>query len=963
MMKRFLPLLLGLALSAPLIGDFTPPLTAKAADAPSEGTVQHSFAYEAQNIHAKYIQDQVPANITEEYRDTVATNYQQNTVPDLYDKNASYSRIVVDAPASGDYILDVSTYNANANLSLWVYVNSYGNKTSTSLSGAGWWVKEKLEYSPLTVTLEEGVNVIVLQWNHWGNLVTFALDDRLTLKDFGSTEEGVYNQADFAWNCVWVENPQETLWNPDLYPEFTYIKQDGSAEYEGAAELIFTPASDSYSLDLDIQVDVSAGLESSLAFAIDGGTRQTYVFQTPEIGTEATIHLPSWFLEDIGYEPGRENDLRITQTDGTQQIRVLGLSESTVVDARPGETTDHVISGDELKSSVLVKGRSLAIEEGIALDWSGSGIAFDITGGGDVRASFNALSNTMNTRFAVEIDGEFTGYAAPTENALIATGLSEETHRIELTKTSEANGGLTNLLSITVGEGTTIAPASEKDTKMLFLGGSIICGNQMDENGDEDQYQAFANLLAKAWDADYQVVAASGRGLIQGTLGESGWAADNTKQIGHIWTKTSYFRDSEAEYAVDSYVPDAIVLNVGNNDIGQCEKFGNTEGDVAAECAKFIEETLLVKYPNAKVIFAWGIGTTHSDTATAAFQSAIEGIESPNVSFVNFDPQIQGQGGHPSYYQHDYIASVISETLAEMTSEEDPYVRKYCWQSQEFEDATIKNSPNAKLHVYPETKGQNWSGNAYYGDLSNFSGTIDEILPDGSNVGHAEFTFTVDRDGLYNLQLGYATSATVDIAYNADGGDFLLAEGLGTNDWCGGHGHYANLPIVLTAGTHVIRVTAPIGDGWANYDYLNLLYVAESEVVAEADAWAESFMSTTGPLCEDVTLGSIASFPEETWTELADSYALLSDEAKNLLVGAPDYEDMRARYGQIQPKYGYEDFLKTPLGHEVEKAAFYAPMDANPFVEDMLWWILPAALVALALLGGSAYYIRKRRTR
>ena len=122
-------------------------------------------------------------------------------------------------------------------------------------------------------------------------------------------------------------------------------------------------------------------------------------------------------------------------------------------------------------------------------------------------------------------------------------------------------------------------------------------------------------------------------------------------------------------------------------------------------------------------------------------------------------------------------------------------------------------------------------------------------------------------------------------------------------------------------------------------------------------------MSTTGPLCEDVTLGSIASFPEETWTELADSYALLSDEAKNLLVGAPDYEDMRARYGQIQPKYGYEDFLKTPLGHEVEKAAFYAPMDANPFVEDMLWWILPAALVALAVIGGSAYYAKKRRAR
>ena len=917
--------------------------------------VEHSAFWDTQAVHTRLILDKIPDSVSVEWPNTIAVDTEASSAPALDSTTASFFRIVVEAPSAGIYSIELSTFSATWQMPLMVYVNG-GTGKAASLNSTTWWQEGKLEYSSINVSLSEGRNVIIIQYYKYGNIVTYSLPEALSLVDFGSDEPGIYNQADFVFGeCRQIEGTDLFDANaPITYGDLRY--NTGNWEWKGTAGLRFTPLDTTRSLDVDVSV-TGSGLEGTLGVKLNDGD----IFNVTFPIDEDTVHIPSYTLEEHGWKAGEENEIFFLNPVSGQTLSILGMSESIVSDAKPGE--GKVYEGAELKSSILVKGRSLEIEEGIALDWSGSGIAFDITGGGDVRASFNALSNTMNTRFAVEIDGEFTGYAAPTENALLATGLSEETHRIELTKTSEANGGLTNLLSITVGEGATIAPASEKETKMLFLGGSIVCGNQMDENGDEDQYQAFANLLAKAWDADYQVVAASGRGLIQGTLGESGWAADNTKQISHIWTKTSYFRDSEAEYAVDSYVPDAIVLNVGNNDIGQCEKFGNTEGDVAAECAKFIEETLLVKYPNAKVIFAWGIGTTHSDTATAAFQSAIEGIESPNVSFVNFDPQIQGQGGHPSYYQHDYIASVISETLAEMTSEEDPYVRKYYWQSQEFEDATIKNSPNAKLHVYPETKGQNWSGNAYYGDLSNFSGTIDEILPDGSNVGHAEFTFTVDRDGLYNLQLGYATSATVDIAYNADGGDFLLAEGLGTNDWCGGHGHYANLPIVLTAGTHVIRVTAPIGDGWANYDYLNLLYVAESEVVAEADAWAESFMSTTGPLCEDVTLGSIASFPEDTWTELADSYALLSDEAKNLLVGAPDYEDMRARYGQIQPKYGYEDFLKTPLGHEVEKAAFYAPMDANPFVEDMLWWILPAALVALALLGGSAYYAKKRRAR
>ena len=971
MMKKVLFLALGTLIALPgAFANFaTPPSLIVGAEAPS-GHQEYSLAHDAQNVHAKYItdlgiDDKTGLNIQEAlekvspYAETVATNYQQNNVFDLYHENSSYSRIVVEAPAAGSYQISLSTFDATWQMPVIVYTNSYENVLNTTLSQTTWWNKTELQYSTIPVTLNEGRNVIVIQYNSWGNLVTFTLPEELTLVDFGSNEEGVYNQADFAWNCTWVENPQESLWNPDIYPEFTYIKNDGSTEYEGAAEINFTSQSTTESLDFTIQADVLSGLEATLRFTVNGAASD-YTFNVSDLGSRVDVHLPSYFLDEIGFAGGTETNLRISNPNGGQEIRIIEMRESSVIDEEPVVVEGVKYEGESLKNAVLVHGRSLPLEDGIALDWSGAGIEFDVTGGGSVRGAFTLDGNSSNTRFVVEINGEFSHYFVPGSDVLMLSDLPSESTHVRLYKTSEANGNLVSLNSLTHflpegAEGSITKATDTSTSKMLFLGASIISGNQMNADGDEDQYQAFPTLLAKAWNADSEFVSASGRGVIQGTLGESGWASDNTHQISHIWTKTSYFRDPNAEYDISSYVPDLIVTNLGNNDLGQCDNFGNTEEDIANASRDFLA-SLREIYPSTKIIFTWGLGTVHSATAAETFKTAIEGLNDENVAFLNFAPQLQGQGGHPSYYQHDYIASEISRLYASMLETEDPYTRKYTWSSYEAEDGEISGAS-----ITNENPGvaQNWSGMAYVGDFNTNYLELDEIASDANNVSHIKLDVSVPTDGVYQLQIGYATNATTSIAYNVDGGDYTLVENLNSGDWCGGHGVYATSNVSLTAGNHALILTGPLNSGWLNYDYVNLLYLSTSEAVLAADTWSENFLGVSGTTCDPT---GVNIFPTETWNQFADSFAELSSEAKSLLISSPKYEAMRERYTYIQSKYQYEDFLISSQGRVLKNSLnINAPSVNDPFDSDNLALFILGGLLGLGLLSGAYFTIKKRK--
>lgn len=967
--KKLLILAFGALLPAGALAYTGGAAVANAAD--DTKMIEYSFFDDQQVVHAKLLANNIPDTVDSPTRHTMATNYQQSSMPDLYSDTASESRIVVNAPEAGTYNYDISTYNATWQLPVKVYVNSYENVTSTILSNTTWWNAKQLQYSTIPLELEKGLNVIVLQFNDWGNLVTFRLPSDLELVKFPGSGAGVYSGTDFHYSETYVENIKEDIWNPNAPLSYSYLRENSSSEYESAVYVDIENAETTKSLDFTVQVDKkSSNASSSLEVQLGlDGPIVDFPIDVPQTGKPFTVNMPSYLLEEAGFAGGNPMTLRITNGDSSQEIKLISIAESTVETPDPLGEGRRLVSGDELRSSVKINGRSLELESGnIALDWSGSGIEFNLEGKGDVIASFTSLSNSSNTRFVVEVDGGEPKYVYPTRDAVLAEDLADGKHVIRLTKTSEANGNLYELSGLYVDKDAKITPVAERDTKFLFLGASIVCGNQMGDEVGEDYYQAWGNLLTRAYDADSQVISASGRGLMQGTLGKSGWKADNTIQIRDIYKKTSYFRDADSEYDMSSFVPDAIFVNAGNNDLGVLDDFGTTVDDVAKACVEFTEE-LRGLYGDAKIVWLWGVGTNHGRSYGKTMQEAIEGIGDPNVAFVNADEEkdgetitgtmIQGLGGHPTQYQHDEIAEMLSASYSKLAGIEDPYVRRFDYTRFEAEDYIVGGNIS-NVTVENDNAGQNWSGGKYAVSLNNNGiASAEEVETHAGNLVHIEIPFEARIGGSYEIQIGYATNADARVAYAFDDEAFTNIDGLNSGDWCGGHGKYESIYVDLAKGEHTFYLTGALdyGNGWINLDYVNVIYSGDSQAaMKEALDYNAYFMEKTGEECA-VSVNS-GEFSHDLWLELKDEFEKLSAEARDILCSYEEFAPLRERYALIASKYGYEPFLSDSNGD-------YAPIGfaSNIEVDDSNGELMTAlgTVLLLGVLGVSAALVAKKR--
>ena len=110
-----------------------------------------------------------------------------------------------------------------------------------------------------------------------------------------------------------------------------------------------------------------------------------------------------------------------------------------------------------------------------------------------------------------------------------------------------------------------------KPRKMEFIGNSITCAfgtesknkNSKFEARTENNYLSYALVLARAFDADVQVTARSGHGVVRNYNDKSKMSAQETT-VPKIFERTF---DSDKQSIWDfSYKPDVVVINLGTND-------------------------------------------------------------------------------------------------------------------------------------------------------------------------------------------------------------------------------------------------------------------------------------------------------------------------------------------------------------------------------------------------------------
>ncbi len=296
--------------------------------------------------------------------------------------------------------------------------------------------------------------------------------------------------------------------------------------------------------------------------------------------------------------------------------------------------------------------------------------------------AYLAFNDSLNEYRLIVDDGAPATLIAPGKGQFEVGGLRPGTHTLRLEKVTESQGtsGAFDGFSIPAGErALTVAPRARQ---MEFIGDSSMTGygdrsTTPKCSGDEwrtrsDTQQDYTALTAKHYNADYQVNAVSGRGLIR-NLG--GFYPEVS--MSHIYANALI--DGTTPYVDPKWQPQIIVVKLNADFFGDL-KPGEPWATQQALRADYVKAqsafaTLLhQRYPNAALLL-WGAAKTDIKTPDdakrlevmqTAYANAAHKIGIAHFGFVPYSSvpeQSTGCDGHGSLTDHKNGAKALIDYI------------------------------------------------------------------------------------------------------------------------------------------------------------------------------------------------------------------------------------------------------------------------------------------------------------
>ena len=193
----------------------------------------------------------------------------------------------------------------------------------------------------------------------------------------------------------------------------------------------------------------------------------------------------------------------------------------------------------------------------------------------------------------------------------LAEGLDpEQEHTVQVRKRTNARSSTAGLSRLVLMDGTILEPEKPKERTIEFLGDSLTVGYMASKAGKtasgwstttEDVTGTYCPQIAEAFDAQYQVVAVSGRGIVRNNGG------DAQTLFPEIYRQLDYYNNPDVpwDFAVQ---PDVLVINLGTNDESEANETLNPE-EFRQGLYAFLKE-LRQYYPNAQLLYTYGLVRT-----------------------------------------------------------------------------------------------------------------------------------------------------------------------------------------------------------------------------------------------------------------------------------------------------------------------------------------------------------------
>lgn len=267
------------------------------------------------------------------------------------------------------------------------------------------------------------------------------------------------------------------------------------------------------------------------------------------------------------------------------------------------------------------------------------------------------------------------------ESVEIAAGLTDRAHLLFLVKRSESVASPSIFYGLQLNDGKSLLELpSPPERKMEFIGDSYTAGfsneylRQECPPGKEDSIilattntnRAFGPIVARAFGAQYQINAISGKGLVRNYNG-----IDKGLELPAYYGKTliasANSTDSSSLWDFSKWKADVVVIGIGINDFqGDPPYADSSEFDAAYH--SFIEK-LRKHYPGVKIICCatkvWPNDNFKSHVRNIVEQQKQKG--ETGIFYFEYQSENDALYGHPTIYDHTKIARELIPLVAKAT--------------------------------------------------------------------------------------------------------------------------------------------------------------------------------------------------------------------------------------------------------------------------------------------------------
>lgn len=335
----------------------------------------------------------------------------------------------------------------------------------------------------------------------------------------------------------------------------------------------------------------------------------------------------------------------------------------------------------DIREKLRIFGRQNNDQTDVWLHHPGSGISFEAECEGEITFDLEIYFNSdfPTLYFTVFVDGQRQGQARGESIAVVNNGQSKQKislaanlpagkHKIEFYRQNEAGMGQVKLTNLTIKGN--LLNQDYQHPRLEFIGDSITAGYGLYTNANfpitdtyyGDATKSYAFLAARDLNADFNILAVSGYGLI------AGWGKE--KNMVKLFPFTNWFQNQNEGglHPFKEQAVDVICINLGTND---WNARGSTETDISVEPGHFnggiIQFTQLIRqyYPQAKIVWLYGmiLGTNPFDQQIIAATEYLGG-EANGIYHLQLPAGRNGLIGHPDASEQARAAAKLKEFLA-----------------------------------------------------------------------------------------------------------------------------------------------------------------------------------------------------------------------------------------------------------------------------------------------------------